>query len=593
MVLDDKIEIVTRVITFFFPYDSKVEEYENTEWYPGDPRDFSQGHPNGHEMWGHGQIGWWQKDEKGWHWYWDDADNMDRTTYPPNMVMSTTTRSPLLVTSSPSTEVMETYSDALLSVILGFFALLVLIAFASNILLANVIKKYRWGMKMALLFHLCVTGALLSITNSLHLLASGYHLLKRQKNSSVVLQAFAIIAWIDHVIGFALLIFVMYLAIFCFKFYWNNKDRSIEWGRSYVLYAVISTWVIAFLFAGFTAFFQCDSHINTTNQCINIVCAVSNIFSVVFTELLTRVRVVIPIIIILLILLSVRVGSSTVRRESMVKVEGADIYGDRELLLMCSMVFGIYELAIIIPQILIFFCISPLLSIAAWHFGVLFSTLATPIAVISISRNTRSRAILLYSCRGAKGKSMPAGSYAHTAKKYHESVESNKNNTKRRDSGVSFFSQESSSITSKDFNRKLSMIVEEPAGKFSTVEKVEEVMPVESIHSIHASHAVVPTPTYSKAPKLKNVVRVQSADQVARNTVDYDLSRRRMSHNDMPQVGDTDRLANMVSSKTKRFSLGGRPTVNMNLPNHIFVHHIHHENKIRPMDPSPMISMVE
>lgn len=159
----------------------------------------------------------------------------------------------------------------------------------------------------------------------------------------MVLQSFAIVAWIDHVISFALLTFVMYLAIFCFKFYWNNKTRRIEWGRSYVLYAVISTWVIAFLIAGFTAFFQCDSHIDQKDQCIKIVCAVSNIFSAIITELLTRVRVVIPIIIILLILLSVRVGSSTVRRESMVKVEGADIHGDRELLLMCSLVFGIYE----------------------------------------------------------------------------------------------------------------------------------------------------------------------------------------------------------------------------------------------------------
>lgn len=163
------------------------------------------------------------------------------------------------------------------------------------------------------------------------------------QNSSTVLQSFAIIAWVDHFIGFALLIFVMYLAIFCFKFYWNNKTRSIEWGRSYVLYAVISTWVIAFLIAGFTAFFQCDSHINSQDQCIQIVCAVSNIFSAIFTELLTRVRIVIIVIIILLILFSVRVGSSTVRRESMVKVEGADIHGDRELLLMCCTVFGIYE----------------------------------------------------------------------------------------------------------------------------------------------------------------------------------------------------------------------------------------------------------
>uniref|UniRef100_A0A1I7U7P6 G_PROTEIN_RECEP_F1_2 domain-containing protein n=1 Tax=Caenorhabditis tropicalis TaxID=1561998 RepID=A0A1I7U7P6_9PELO len=383
--------------------------------------------------------------------------------------------------------------------------------------------------------------------------------------------SFAIIAWIDHLISFALLILVMYLAIFCFKFYWNNKNRSVEWGRSYVLYAVISTWIIAFLIAGFTAFFQCDSHINTSNQCINIVCAVSNIFSAVFTELLTRVRIVIPIIIILLILLSVRVGSSTVRRESMVKVEGADIHGDRELMLMCSMVFGIYELSIMIPQLLIFFCISPLLSVAAWHFGCLFSTLATPIAVISISRNTRDRFWLLYTCHGGKGKNAPQGSYTHTAKKYHESVEA----PKRRASGVSFFSQESSSAGSLDPHRKLSMIVEEPVGKSPTVEKVEE------------HHHVAPTATFSKAPKMPNVVRVQSAE-VARSTIDYDLSRRRMSHNDMPQVGDTDRLAQMINSKTKRFSLGGRG-INMNVPNHIFVHHIHHENKIRPMN----VNMVE
>ncbi|PIC44749.1 hypothetical protein B9Z55_005009 [Caenorhabditis nigoni] len=583
--MSDNFEVVTRVITFFFPYDSKVEEYQNQDWYPGDPRDYSQGHPNGHEMWGHGQIGWWQKDNDGWHWHWDNAENLGGVTGSPGVV-STTTRSPMATTSSStSSDSMETYSDTLLSVVLAFYALLLLIAFASNILLANVIKKYRWGMKMALLFHLCVTGALLCVTNSLHLLASGYHLLKRQKNSSVVLQAFAIIAWIDHLIGFSLLIFVMYLAIFCFKFYWNNKNRSVEWGRSYVLYAVISTWIIAFLIAGFTAFFQCDSHINTSNQCINIVCAVSNIFSAIFTELLTRVRIVIPIIIILCILLSVRVGSSTVRRESMVKVEGADIHGDRELLLMCSMVFGIYELSIMIPQLLIFFCISPLLSIAAWHFGVLLSTLATPIAVISISRNTRDRMWLLYSCQSGKGRNAPQGSYAHTAKKYHESVE-NTENTKRRASAISFFSQESSSITSLDPHRKLSMIVEEPAGKFEKLEAAHEVQ-----------HHHVPEPVFSKAPKLKNIVRVQSADQAVRNSVDYDLSRRRMSHYDMPQVGDTDRLANMVADKTKRFSLGGgRPTVNMNLPNHIFVHHIHHENnKIRPMEigASPMISMVE
>ncbi|CAL2030894.1 unnamed protein product [Caenorhabditis brenneri] len=569
MVLDDKIEIVTRVITFFFPYDSKVEEYENTGWYPGDPRDYSEGHPNGHEMWGHGQIGWWQKDEKGWHWYWDDTDET-KTTLPASAV-PTTTRPPMATTSINSGTI-EEYSDALLAVVLGFYALLLLIAFASNILLANVIKKYRWGMKMALLFHLCVTGALLCVTNSLHLLASGYHLLKRQKNSSVVLQVFAIIAWIDHVIGFALLIFVTYLAIFCFKFYWNNKSRSIEWGRSYVLYAVISTWIIAFLIAGFTAFFQCDSHINTNNQCINIVCAVSNIFSSVFTELLTRVRIVLPIIIISLILLSVRVGSSTVRRESMVNVEGGDVHGDRELMLMCSMIFAVYELSIIIPQLLIFFCISPLLSISAWHFGCLFSTLATPISVILISRNIRERMWLLYRCHGRKGKNAPQGSYAHTAKKYHENVETNV----RRGSGVSFFSQESSSVNSIDNHRKLSMIVEEPIGKLSTVEKMEAVFPVQQ-NQPH-TNAIVPKPMFSKTPKLPNVVRVQSADQVARNTIDYDMSKRRMSHYDMPQVGDTDRLADLVSSKTKRFSLGGRPNVNMNLPNHIFVHHIHHES---------------
>uniref|UniRef100_A0A1I7U7Q0 Peroxin/Ferlin domain-containing protein n=1 Tax=Caenorhabditis tropicalis TaxID=1561998 RepID=A0A1I7U7Q0_9PELO len=142
--MDDKIEIVTRVITFFFPYDSKVEEYENKEWYPGDPRDYSQGHPNGHEMWGHGQIGWWQKDEKGWHWYWDDASDLVRTTYPPNVAMPSTTRGLMATTSSPSSDNISEYSDSLLAVVLAFYALLLLISFASNILLANVIKKYRW-----------------------------------------------------------------------------------------------------------------------------------------------------------------------------------------------------------------------------------------------------------------------------------------------------------------------------------------------------------------------------------------------------------------------------------------------------------------
>lgn len=65
-----------------------------------------------------------------------------------------------------------------------------------------------------------------------------------------------------------------------------------------------------------------------------------------------------------------------------------------------------------------------------------------------------------------------------------------------------------------------------------------------------------------------------------------------MSYHDMPQVGDN--LASLVNSRTKRFSLGG-PTVNMNLPNQIFVHHIHHDNKIKPIElrPSPMISMID
>lgn len=43
---------------------------------------------------------------------------------------------------SPS-EVHE-YSDALLSIVLGIYSLLLLISFVSNILLANVIKRYRW-----------------------------------------------------------------------------------------------------------------------------------------------------------------------------------------------------------------------------------------------------------------------------------------------------------------------------------------------------------------------------------------------------------------------------------------------------------------
>lgn len=109
-------EIVTRVITFFFPYDSKVEgkndcvdtykihtfpEYENSDWYRGDPRDHSNGQPNGHEMWGHGQIGWWQKDENGWHWYWEDESNMPRPTQGLSEIMSTTTTtgSPLSIVS--------------------------------------------------------------------------------------------------------------------------------------------------------------------------------------------------------------------------------------------------------------------------------------------------------------------------------------------------------------------------------------------------------------------------------------------------------------------------------------------------------------
>uniref|UniRef100_A0A8R1HP61 Uncharacterized protein n=1 Tax=Caenorhabditis japonica TaxID=281687 RepID=A0A8R1HP61_CAEJA len=543
--LDDNIEIVSKVITFFFPYDAKVEEYEYTDWYPGDPRDFTEGHPHGHETWGHGQKGWWEKDENGWHWYWmdqGDSSGHGSTRLPP--IIRTTTRSSSLqqVTLSSLTELPE-YSDTLLSVVLGFYALLLIVAFSSNILLANVIKKYRW-------------------------------------NSAVVLQVFAIAAWIDHVVSFALLIFVMYLAIFCFKFYWSNKNRSVEWGRSYVLYAVISTWLIAFLVAGFTAFFQCDSHINQLDQCIRIVCAVSNVFSSVFTELLTRVRIVIIIVIILLILLSVRVGSSTHRRESMVKVEGADIHGDRELLLMCCLVFVIYEVSIMIPQLLIYTCISPLISVCAWHFGVLLSTMATPIAVISISRNTRDRALLLYSCSG-KGKSAPQGSYAHTAKKYHERAEVTAASKKRRPSGISLFSNEPSGESNN--NRKLSMIMEEPVavkpiGAPESV-AIQQYQPI-------VSHA---PPVFSKAtkvPKIPNIVRVQSADQVERKTVDYEFSKRRMSHYDMPS---------MVNSRMKkRLSLGGN-TVNMNLPNHIFVHHIHHDNKVRPLElgVSTTISEVE
>ncbi|CAI2335409.1 unnamed protein product [Caenorhabditis sp. 36 PRJEB53466] len=548
--LAENINMVSKVITFFFPYDSKVDEYEYTEWYPGDPRDFSEGHPHGHEVWGHGQSGWWEKDASGWHWYWEDDDSTPRSTQKPSVIA--TTRSPLATSSTPS-EIHEAYSDSLLSVVLGFYALLLVAAFASNILLANVIKKYRW-------------------------------------NSSVVLQIFAIVAWIDHFIGFALLIFVMYLAIFCFKFYWNNKTRSVEWGRSYVLYALVSTWIIAFLLAGFTAFFQCDSHINQQDQCIKIVCAVSNIFSSIFTELLTRVRIVIPIVIIFLILLSVRVGSSHVRRESMVKVEGADIHGDRELLLMCSLVFGIYELSIIVPQLLIYFCISPLISVGAWHFGVLFSTLATPIAVLSISRNTRDRMWLLYTF-SRKGKNAPQGSYAHTAKKYHESVEAGKN---RRPSGVSMFSQElSSSSFEKQHQRKLSMIMEEPSKAAASASSA--IVPVETVPNQQFKPPAALS-LFSRTPKLTNVVRVQSADQAVRHTNEYDHSKRRMSHHDMPQVGDTDRLATLVNSKTQRFSLGNsRPTVNMHLPNHIFVHHIHHENKIRPMElaVNPHVTLVE
>lgn len=158
-------------------------------------------------------------------------------------------------------------------------------------------------------------------------------------------------------------------------------------------------------------------------------------------------------------------------------------------------------MSILLPQLLIFFCISPLLSVAAWHFGVLFSTLATPIAVILISRNTRDRMWLMYTCSGRKNKNAPQGSYAHTAKKYHDNAVEGGNG--RRASATTMFSQELSSDSSDERHaRKLSMIVEEPSRKPSYV----ECAPVEHHHEV-VIHQAQPEPEFSKTPKLPNVIR--------------------------------------------------------------------------------------
>ncbi|CAI5442331.1 unnamed protein product [Caenorhabditis angaria] len=526
-------EIITRVITFFFPYGSKIEE--TNKWYPGDPRDYSEGHPDGHEMWGHGQTNTKtsseeEKDDEfkgngndGWNWF-------TKMPIASTVGWELPTATPPTVVTGTTQKTSET-SDDYIGLVLALYIILLIVAFGSNILVANTIKKFKWGMKMALLFHMCLVGALVCITNSLHFLATVHHLVKRSRNSDFILQLYAVIAWIDHAFNYSLLIFIMFFAIFCFKFYWNNKTRRVDWGRSYIIYAVISSWILSFLFAFFSAFFECDSHIGD-DRCIRVICATSNIFSSIFTELLTRVRIVVPIIIILLIIFSVRVGSSKQKRESVGNIEGADIHGDSELMLVCSLLFAIYEFAMLIPQLFQFFCISPLVTVCAYHFCVLIATLATPIAIITISRKTRSRFLAIYTC--STSRTAPQGSFAHVAKKYKDNNQSeNENDHKsRRQSTISLVSQEHHNESNDEWrlNKDVLNVIEEEGEP----PKYEEATKRQISHSA-SSVKKVPIQELSVGGRRATFSHSQSI------STEHGLNGRRFSNYTLPPIDDNNR----------------------------------------------------
>lgn len=407
--MDTNTEIVSRVIYFLFPYNVKC--YESEQWITGhDPsdKDWDYGHPDGHEITGHGYIPDWMK-----------------TTGNPVQVVKenveTTTTSSIFKRNA---EEVEEATMNVFGTVVFFYSILLICSLIMNAVLAAIIKGIKWGLKHALIFHLCFTGILLAVSTTIHFVASTHHLVFATITAkrSLVLQLFAIVAWIDHAVEFSLLFFIFYLSIFCFFFYWKNRERSQEWGRSRVVLCVLTCWALSFAASSILSIFECDAHFSPLDYCISIFCAAGNVFSMFFTQALLHLKIVIPTLTVIALAFSIRVGSANVAKRTLVRVEGADNKTDRHLMLSCTLIFVIYELATLTSHFLHGFCFQPILAVFIHHFMILVTTLAAPIGIFAVDNKIRQKLLGFLK----RKKTAPIGSFAFTSNKYKD--------TERRDS---------------------------------------------------------------------------------------------------------------------------------------------------------------
>ncbi|CAD6194953.1 unnamed protein product [Caenorhabditis auriculariae] len=433
-------EIVTRVIYFFFPYETKYNEnHQHYSWsYSSsneeeDSRDsdYNHGHPHGHEMWGHGRTRGPGPDGQEW------PDGVPTTTEitlerikaeragpsPPGQPEGVPTRAEKRIGACPAKMITTGEEDvtgsSLFATLIAIYFTCFILSFVLNVSVAAALKRLRWGIKLALMFHLCLVGSLLNVTTSLHFLASIHHLVAQAKEGAVILETFAIVAFVDNTVDFVLLFFVFSLALCCFLFYWNSPKRSTDWARGRVVQTVSACWSSAILVAAFLAVFEYDAHM-TRHFCVRIGAVTSSAVGYAMTEILIKLKIMIPAAAAVLLGLSVRVGLSRVRRESSVYIEATGEKNDRELLFLAGLTFLIYEAFNIAAQVLLFFCPSPMVALFFNHFLVLLSTTAAPIAVLVVAHNARERYMIMYSC-WHKGRTAPVGSYVFTTNKYKPS----------------------------------------------------------------------------------------------------------------------------------------------------------------------------
>ncbi|CAB3405552.1 unnamed protein product [Caenorhabditis bovis] len=338
------------------------------------PRDYNDGHPNGHETWGHGQ------------------------TFPPYV---------------ENTTLSETQNDTILDWSFIIYILIAMFSFVLNNLAAVALIKMQWGLKIALLWNLCIAGLFLGISNTIHFITNGLHLISQVQSGESVLQMFAFIAFFDNMFGFLYTILVIVLSVFC-SIYYRSRDakQNSLYGRRFIVPIIVVSSFVSFITALVSSIYQCDAHL-VTRTCVRITCISDGFLANLFTKLITVIKYALPIPTFAGVVFSVRIAVA-----NQVPIHG---HSDMDIFLISLSIIGTFGITNLIPQMLMLHCFSRYLALLTNHHGVIIATLSAPISLLIFGKDIRLKIFDMFGAgMRQRRQTIPQASYAHIARKYKQ-----------------------------------------------------------------------------------------------------------------------------------------------------------------------------